>query len=199
MKPIITVVAIAWLAAYASVQSQVSSPGLQASPVIAPPQRAGSTRAFEPIAAVLSSPRCANCHISGDEPLQGDEGRVHAMRVRRGTDGRGTAAMRCTNCHQDANVPLLHAPPGAPDWRLPPPATPMAWKGLTAREQCQMLKDRSRNGNKTPVELLEHVSHDRLVLAPFNAGPGRTPPPMSHDAFVERFKTWVDLGAPCPE
>jgi hypothetical protein len=162
-------------------------------------QRDGSMRAFEPIAAVLSSPRCANCHIPDDAPLQGDEGRVHAMSVRRGSDGRGTPAMRCTNCHQDTNSPVLHAPPGAPDWRLPPAATPMAWKGLTAGEQCRMLKDTSRNGNKTLRELIEHVGHDRLVLAGWSPGPGRTLPPISHDAFVEHFRTWVDSGAVCPE
>jgi hypothetical protein len=118
--------------------------------VIAAQQRDESARAFESIATVLSSPRCANCHFVGDSPAEGDSGRIHAMVVRRGKDGRGTPAMRCTNCHQDKSVPLAHAPPGAPDWRLPPPATPMAWKGLSVGEQCRMLKDPSRNGNKTP-------------------------------------------------
>lgn len=162
-------------------------------------QRDESTRPFEGIAAVMSSPRCANCHFAGDAPVIGDDSRFHGMVVRRGQDGRGTPAMRCTNCHQDVSAPVPHAPPGAPDWRLPPPATPMAWKGLSIGEQCRMLKDPSRNGNRTPQALLEHVRHDPLVLASWNPGPGRMPPPISHDAFVEVFKTWVDLGAMCPE
>jgi hypothetical protein len=165
---------------------------------IAAPQSEQSTSAFEPVAAVLSSPRCANCHFAGDAPTAGDRGRFHGMVVRRGKDGRGTPAMRCTNCHQDASVPVPHAPPGAPDWRLPPPATPMAWKGLTTGEQCRMLKDPSRNGNRTPRELLEHVSHDPLVLGSWSPGPGRNPPPVSHDTFVQQFKAWVDTGAACP-
>lgn len=166
--------------------------------VIASPQRDESTGTFEPIATVLSSPRCANCHFAGDaRPME--EGRIHAMVVRRGKDGRGTPAMRCTNCHQDVSVPVAHAPPGAPDWRLPPAATPMAWKGLTAGEQCRMLKDRSRNGNRTLEELIEHLRRDPLVVASWNPGPGRMPPPISHDAFVESVTRWVERGATCPE
>ena len=92
---------------------------------------ADSARAFIAVASVLASPRCANCHITGDAPLQGEEGRLHSMNVRRGTDGRGTAAMRCTNCHQETSSTIHHAPPGGPDWRLPPAATPMAWRGLS--------------------------------------------------------------------
>ena len=169
------------------------------SSVIAADQRDESPRPFEAIAAVMSSPRCSNCHFAGDAPVIGDNSRFHGMVVRRGKDGRGTPAMRCTNCHQDVSTPVPHAPPGAPDWRLPPPATPMAWKGLSIGEQCRMLKDPSRNGNKSPQALLEHVRHDPLVLASWNPGPGRMPPAISHDAFVESFKTWVDQGAQCPE
>ncbi len=166
---------------------------------VAAQTRADSSGSFEPIAAVLSSPRCANCHIAGDAPLQGDDGRLHAMRVQRGMDGRGTPAMQCTNCHQVASSQERHAPPGAPDWRLPPAATRMAWKGLRAREQCLMVKDRSRNGGKTLAQLIVHVQHDPLVVASWSPGPGRTLPPIPHDVFVSEFKAWVDRGAVCPD
>jgi hypothetical protein len=162
-------------------------------------QPAESTRAFASIATVLSSPRCANCHFAGNSPAEGESGRMHAMVVRRGEDGRGTPAMRCTNCHQDTSLQVPHAPPGAPDWRLPPAAMPMAWKGLSVSEQCRMLKDPARNGNKTLPQLVDHVRHDLLVLASWNPGPGRMPPPMSHDAFAQAVNTWVDGGAVCPE
>ena len=46
-------------------------------------QRDESTRPFEGIAAVMSSPRCANCHFAGDAPGMGDESRFHGMVVRR--------------------------------------------------------------------------------------------------------------------
>jgi hypothetical protein len=166
---------------------------------IAAQQPDQSARAFESVAQVLSSPRCANCHFEGDSPAEGDSGRAHAMVVRRGKDGRGTPAMRCTNCHQDKSLTVPHAPPGAPDWRLPPAETPMAWQGLSVAEQCRMLKDPSRNGNKTPQQLLEHVRHDPLVLSSWNPGPPRLPPPITHTAFVEAVRTWVEGGAACPE
>ena len=180
---------VVWLLAFGSPRLLVHAAG----------QRDASTGSFAPIAAVLSSPRCANCHITGAVPLQGDEGRPHAMRVQRARDGRGTPAMRCANCHQESSALVPHAPPGAPDWRLPPPATPMAWKGLSPGEQCRMLKDTSKNGKKTPEALLEHVRHDALVLAGWSPGPGRTPPPVSHELFVAEFSAWIEHGAVCPE
>lgn len=121
------------------------------------------------------------------------------MNVRRGVDGRGTAAMRCTNCHQVESSTIPHAPPGAPDWRLPPPRTPMAWTGLGPGDLCRMIKDPARNGNRGLPELLTHVTHDDLVIASWNPGPGRPVPPLTHEEFVRRFKEWIDGGADCPE
>jgi hypothetical protein len=158
-----------------------------------------AVQAFAQISTVLSSPRCANCHIAGDGPLQGDDSHPHTMNVRRGADGRGAPAMRCTNCHQDASVPTPHAPPGAPGWRLPAAATPMAWRSLTPGDQCRMLKDRTKNGNRSLADLLDHASHDPIVLAGWNPGPGRAAPPLSHEAFVEQFKIWIAGDAACPE
>ena len=135
--------------------------------------RVAAARAFASVATVLASPRCANCHIAGESPRHGDDGHPHSMNVRRGPDGRGTPAMRCTNCHQDVSSSTPHAPPGAPDWRLPPPATPMAWKELTPGDQCRMLKDQTKNGRRTLADLLEHVSRDRIVTSSWNPGPGR--------------------------
>jgi len=59
-----------------------------------------SVNAFKKVYAVLQSPRCMNCHPKGDIPLQGDDNRLHAMFPKRGTDGKGILAMKCTNCHQ---------------------------------------------------------------------------------------------------
>ena len=39
--------------------------------------------AFMDVARVLQSPRCVNCHPSGDAPLQGDDQRAHAMGITR--------------------------------------------------------------------------------------------------------------------
>lgn len=162
-------------------------------------QREEAVRAFKEVATVLSSARCANCHIRGGAPLQGEDAHPHAMRVRRGIDGRGTPAMRCSNCHQDASPPIPHAPPGAPDWHLPPASTPMAWNALTPGDQCRMLKDPGRNGNRTLADLLDHAARDPLVVASWNPGPGRRVPPLSHEIFVAQFTRWIELGAVCPD
>jgi hypothetical protein len=153
--------------------------------------------AFRAVASVLTSPRCLNCHLEGQSPLQGDDGRPHNMNVRRGDDGRGSPAMRCTNCHQSTNVEFAHAPPGAPDWRLPAANSPMAWRGLSTGDLCRTLKDLSKNGGRSLSSLLEHVTADQIVNWGWNPGSGRTMPPLSHQQFVDKFREWVDSGAPC--
>jgi hypothetical protein len=158
-----------------------------------------SVRAFAAVASVLRSPRCVNCHIAGDSPLRGDESAPHNMNVKRGPDGRGTPAMRCANCHQNENSLAAHAPPGAPDWRLPPPSTPMAWQGLSTGELCRTLKNPAKNGGRSLPQLIDHFETEQLVLWAWNPGPGRTLPPLSHDQFVERVKQWIATGAACAE
>lgn len=153
--------------------------------------------AFRAVASVLTSPRCLNCHLEGQSPLQGDDGRPHNMNVRRGDDGRGSPAMRCTNCHQSTNVEFAHAPPGALDWRLPPANSPMAWRGLSTGDLCRTLKDLSKNGGRSLSSLLEHVTSDQIVNWGWNPGSGRTLPPLSHQQFVDTFREWVESRAPC--
>lgn len=159
---------------------------------------ADSIRAFSAVASVLTSPRCLNCHVPNEGPLQGDDNHSHTMNVKRGPDGRGTPAMRCTNCHQDTNSRYLHAPPGRPDWRLPPPSMPLVWKGLSIAGICRSLKNPATNGGMSTAQLIEHVTHDPFVNWAWNPGPGRSLPPISHDEFVARFTEWVQTGASCP-
>jgi hypothetical protein len=156
-------------------------------------------RAFREMAAVLTSPRCLNCHVPGSGPLQGDDNHVHNMLVARGTDGKGTPAMRCSSCHQETNVSTPHAPPGASGWRMPTAATPMAWQGLTSTQLCRVLVDPATNGKRSLADLVEHVSSDKIVNWGWSPGPNRTVPPLSHQQFVEAVKSWVAAGGPCPE
>lgn len=160
--------------------------------------RETSLRAFAAVASVLTSPRCINCHVPGDGPLQGDDSHPHAMNVRRGVDGKGSPALHCFACHQTENAVALHGPPGAADWQLPATKTPMAWKGLSTAEICSALKDPSKNGNRTLQDLIPHMETS-LVRWAWNPGPGRTLPPLSHEEFVSRLKEWIDAGAACPE
>ena len=160
---------------------------------------AGARAAFLDVYKVLMHPRCMNCHPSGDAPLQGDDSHVHAQNVKRGEDGKGKYALKCTNCHQDANLAGENMPPGNPTWHLPRKDLPLIFQGKSTRELADQLKDPRRNGGKTFEQLLEHVAHDKLVLWGWEPGDGRTKPPLSHDEFVKRFREWVEKGAASPE
>ena len=157
--------------------------------------------AFATVQKVFQSPRCQNCHIPGDAPLQFDAGRPHGMNVVRGPDGKGAVGLPCASCHGQSNLPDSygpHAPPGAPHWSLPPPAHKMAWIGLPADQLCQMIKDRGSNGNRDFAALIKHISDDKLVLWGWNPGGDRAPVPVPHDEFVSQFKRWAGAGGPCP-
>jgi hypothetical protein len=74
----------------------------------------------------------------------------------------------------------------------------MVFIGLTSGQLCRQLKDPRQNGGKNMAALVEHVSHDALVLWGWKPGAGRKPVPVPHAQFVARFKQWVAAGAPCP-
>jgi Cytochrome c554 and c-prime len=155
-------------------------------------------RAFVDVVKVLQSPRCVNCHPTGDRPLQTDKGLPHAQNISRKTIAAGVP---CSTCHQDHNseaIGVAAGPPGAPKWNLPPEATPMVFQGKTATQICEQMKDPKQNNGKTLAQLLEHAKSDPIVLWGWNPGGKRTLPPMSHDAFAAAFQAWVDGGAACP-
>ena len=159
---------------------------------------AASVKAFMDVYKVLMSPRCMNCHPAGDIPLQGDDSHLHLMSPKRGHDGKGVYAMKCSNCHQPTNAPGLHAPPGNPKWQLPPADMKMVFQGKTARQLALQIVDYKRNGHKNKEQLLEHA-RDTLVKAAWNMGEGRTLPPLSYDAFVSAWDTWITTGAYAPK
>jgi hypothetical protein len=115
-----------------------------------------------------------------DYPRQGDDRHPHYYTVVRGDvapngAGRGTPFERCTSCHGTANDPQTGIPgtidpaapgPPAPFWALAP-AT-MAWESapgmpLTGAQLCAQLKDPTRNGNRTLIDLLHHLEDEPLV------------------------------------
>ena len=153
---------------------------------------------FTAFVPVLRHPRCMNCHSNGDSPRQGDDGHPHAMNVRRGPEGHGVTAEKCSTCHQDHNLVGAHLPPGAPNWGLPPASTPMVWQGLTDSQICQSIKDPKQNKNRNIQQLVEHLTEDKLVMWGWNPGEGRTPVPMPHDEFASKVRAWQAAGAPCP-
>ena len=170
-------------------------------PRVSPEQKAKAVEAFATVEKVFQHPRCSNCHIPGDAPLQFDAQTPHQMGVVRGPEGKGAPGLPCATCHAEANPPASygpHAPPGAPHWALPPPEHKMAWIGLPAAQLCAMIKDKKSNGDRDFAALLKHVGEDKLVLWGWNPGTGRASVSVPHDQFVAAFKLWADAGGPCP-
>ena len=163
------------------------------------PDATASRAAFLQVYRVLTSPRCQNCHPAGDSPLQGDDSHVHLQNVKRGVDGHGKYGMRCDTCHQTANLPGAHMPPGNPKWGLPAPELKMVFVGRRAGELCRQIKDPKQNGRRSLEELFHHVADDDLVGWGWNPGDGRTLPPLSRPDTVAQMRIWIDGGAACPE
>lgn len=150
---------------------------------------------FTPVQQVLQHPRCMNCHPAGDAPLQTDQSRPHQQNIKRVFGQLGGS---CQTCHQESTMPGDHMPPGAPHWGMPSAATPMTFQGKSATQLCLDVKDPAKNGNRSLGDLRHHVEHDPLVVWAFNPGQGRTPPPLSHPAFLAAVDAWIAEGAPCP-
>lgn len=170
-----------------------------AAPRAPKPDAALSRDAFLQVYKVLTSPRCQNCHPSGDSPLQDDDSHIHMQIVKRGKDGHGVYAMRCDTCHQSTNLPGDHMPPGNPKWSLPSPEHKMVFVGRTPAELCRQLKDPKQTGGRDLQKILDHISKDDLVAWAWNPGDGRVPPPLSHDETVAQLKIWIDGDAACPQ
>ncbi len=157
-------VAFAGMAFYHGIEPGFAQPVRKAAPAQFRKDSVASVRAFANVYKVLMSPRCMNCHPSGDIPLQGDDNHIHTMQPRRGKDGKGLYAMKCANCHQPENAPGMHAPPGNPNWHLPPADMKMVFQGRTPHQLAKQLIDPAQNGHKNMQDLIAHAD-DGLVLA----------------------------------
>jgi hypothetical protein len=166
-----------------------------------PIKDSGSSEAFDKMMAVITHKRCMNCHPSGDRPKQGEDSHIHLFNVQRGEDGHGTAALKCSTCHQDRNDPFSGVP-GAPHWHLAPRS--MAWEGLSRTEIARSITDPEKNGGRSLAEVEKHLTEDPLVLWAFEPGTNpqgfpRQKPPVSKEDFIAAVKTWIAEGAPIPE
>ncbi len=165
-------------------------------------ERADAVAAFATVQQVLQHPRCQNCHIPGDAPLQFDAGLPHAQSVVRGVAGLGAPGLPCSTCHGIANPPASygpHAPPGAPGWRLPAPDRKMVFIDLSPAALCETVKNPKTNGGRDWEALIHHVSDDKLVMWGWEPGGDRAPVSVAHADFVAKFKQWAAAGGPCPE
>jgi len=157
-----------------------------------------SVKAFMDVYKVLMSPRCMNCHPSGDVPLQGDDSHIHNMLPQRGKDGKGIYAMKCMNCHQPTNLEGLNKPPGNPNWHLPPSNMKMVFEGRTPGQLARQIINPKTNGNKTIQQLIAHAD-DGLVKAGWDMAKDAPAPPLSHEEFKKAWITWIKSGAYAPK
>jgi hypothetical protein len=157
--------------------------------------KARSAALFTEAGKVLLHPRCLNCHPAGDRPSQGDAQRPHEPRVRRGADGHGMPAMRCSTCHTAANFDAV-AMPGHPHWAVAPES--MAWQGRSLGQICEQIKDPARNGGRKLDAIVEHLRSDSLVGWAWAPGVGREPAPGTQAAFSQLVEAWARSGAVCP-
>jgi hypothetical protein len=191
--------ALGWIALAGSVLALAEVGTVYAAPRTPKSDAGASREAFLQVYKVFTSPRCQNCHPTGDSPLQGDDSHVHMQNVKRGSDGHGVYGMRCDTCHQSANLAGEHMPPGNPKWSLPSPDHRMVFVGRSPAQLCLQLKDPKQTGDRSLQQLLEHVSSDDLVGWAWDPGDGRTPPPLSRAETVAQMKIWIDGGAACPQ
>lgn len=154
-----------------------------------------SAAIFTELGKVLTSPRCVNCHPASDRPRQGNDSHPHQPPVERGADGLGLPAMRCSNCHQNANFDPGRVP-GNPNWHLAP--REMAWEGKTVREICLQIKDPARNGGRSVNDLIDHIGKDTLVGWAWAPGFGRSPAPGTQQIAGALVEAWAHSGAACP-
>ena len=172
----------------------------------AAPRTDDAATLFEPIHAVLTHPRCLNCHTVTEYPRQGLDRHRHQFRVMRGADNRGAAGARCATCHQAQNQ-ASSGVPGARHWRLAPLA--MAWERepgvpMTQAELCHRLLDKARNGGRNLTQLDAHMDGEPLVRWAWNPGTDaarepRAAPSLSHAEFMRAFHAWTSARVPCPE
>lgn len=193
MIPSAIVVRLSWICAITSALSLPAS--------AAPPEpggavdRTASEQAFRQIAEVLRHPRCMNCHTVTDFPRQGDTRHRHQQMVLRGPDGRGTPAMRCSNCHQEQNSTDGRIP-GAHNWHLAPLS--MGWEHLkTDGALCRAFVDMSKNGGRDIAALTQHMTADPLVQWAWSPGK-RQPPRIGQQEFHTVVRRWAATGGACP-
>ncbi len=153
------------------------------------------TTPFQTILKVLKSPRCMNCHPSDDQPRQGDDSHVHRLGVVRGMNNQGGPVQTCNTCHHEENNSYTNVP-GAPHWGLAPKT--MGWHGLSDSALGKAILDKSKNGNRTPEEIVHHMGNDALVLWAWNPGKGRSIPPVPLEEFKKALDEWLAAGTPIP-
>ncbi|GGA19280.1 hypothetical protein [Neptunicoccus cionae] len=182
------------------VSAEVAVP---AGPAIGTVSREQGLEAWERMFAVVSHPRCANCHVGpSDRPMWSGESygrtRPHGMNIRAGDSRIGAETLPCATCHLGENSNVPHSPPAVPDdWRLAP--VEAHWFGQSAQTICNQLRDPELNGDRDYTEIAEHLGHDVILHWAWEPGGNREPAPGTLAAHIEDILHWGAAGMPCPE
>jgi len=154
--------------------------------------------AFDKMMDVLTHQRCVNCHPSDNVPKQGEDSHAHRFDITRATVGNTT---NCNTCHQSSNNDFSGVP-GAPDWSLAPHS--MRWEGLSRIEIARSMMNLENNGNRTPEDIMRHLTEHELVLWAWEpgidaSGNPREIPSVPKDEYIKAVKKWIELGAVIPD
>lgn len=182
--------------------------------VVAPPQEGSVSRedglaAWDRVHAVVSHPRCANCHVGEDNipmwsgPEYPQTG-PHGMNIDAGDSRIGAETLPCATCHVTSSAPA-NGPSDAPaamiDWQLAP--VDMIWFGQSSAQICAQMSDPARNGGRDWIQLAEHLrddaAHGGFVAWGFAPGGARQPAPGDLQSHIDDVLKWGAAGQPCPE
>jgi hypothetical protein len=167
------------------------------------PDRTRGLALWSKIHEVFSHPRCANCHVGGDNvPMwsgasNGSVARPHGMNINAGNSRNGTEYLACPTCHTLHNSETPHGPPGAVDWRLPAPER--QWFGKSSAEICRQFRDPKLRNIASIDEVIDHIKNDGKVKWGWSPGPGREALPYSAGELAAFVAQWDKSGAPCPD
>ena len=115
---------------------------------------------------------------------------------RRGADGHGLPAMRCSICHQRANFePGPHAGPSRNGT-----SHRARWRGKARRSARSARRSRIPNAMAAGAceDLVHHIGDDTLVGWAWAPGFGRQPAPGTQKMAGALVEAWVKTGAACP-
>jgi len=152
---------------------------------------------------VTSHPRCSNCHVGADNipmwsgPSYGKT-RPHGMNIKAGESRIGAEFIECSTCHaqREGVNDIPHAAPQvAMNWQLAP--VEAEWFGKSSMEVCNQLRDPERNGDRSFLEIAEHLDHDLILHWAWSPGGGREAAPYSLQEHVNDVLAWGAAGAPC--
>jgi hypothetical protein len=207
-----SLMAIAFAASSVAALAGIVVANGQAAKNVLPPagsvSRAEGLEAWKRIEAVVTHPRCANCHVDANAipmwtPAGETKTRVHGMNIHGGQSRMGTETIPCSTCHMTSTLPNDPAP--APlrsgiEWQLAPVA--FIWFGKSGAEICAQMRDPKRNGGRDAAGLVEHLRHDAslsgFIPRGWEPGAGRTTPPGTFEEHVKDVARWGAAGQPCP-